>query len=178
MSAGEVDGPVWLTERLSLRRPSPDDIDDVLRLLQDPLTTLYNPSDALTDRDQAAALVERWRHHWDDHGIGYCIVSWRDGTAVLGVCGVKVMTLHGRQVFNLLYRLSPRIWGRGVATEAATELVLKATAHELRLPVVARVRPQNRASAAVALGAGLQRAAPWDYLGEDGPDKVYLVKPQ
>jgi len=81
-------------------------------------------------------------------------------------------------VFNLLYRLSPRVWGRGVATEAATELVLKATAHELRLPVVARMRPQNRASAAVALGAGLQRAAQWDSLGEDGPDKVYLVEPQ
>jgi len=83
-----------------------------------------------------------------------------------------------RVPFNLLYRLSPRVWGRGVATEAATELVLRATAHQLQLPVVARVRPQNRASAAVALGAGLQRAAQWDSTGEDGPEEMYLVEPQ
>ncbi len=123
MSGSDVGGPVWHTERLSLRCPSVDDVDDVFCLLQDSLATLHNPSDALTDRDQAAALVERWRHHWDDHGIGYCAVSWRDDTAVLGLCGVKVMALHERQAFNLLYRLSPPVWGRGVATEAATELV-------------------------------------------------------
>lgn len=165
---------MWLTERLSLRRPSlddVDDVDDVLRLLQEPLVTVHNSSDALTDRDQAEVLVERWRHHWDDHGIGYCVVTWRGDTAMVGVCGVKVMTLGGRQVFNLLYRLTPTVWGRGVASEAATELVLRATAHELRLPVVARVRPQNRASAAVALGAGLRRAAQWDSSGEDGPER-------
>ncbi len=178
MSGSDVGGPVWHTERLSLRRPSVDDVDDVFCLLQDSLATLHNPSDALTDRDQAAALVERWRHHWDDHGIGYCAVLWRDDTAVLGLCGVKVMALHERQAFNLLYRLSPRVWGRGVATEAATELVLRATAHQLQLPVVARVRPQNRASAAVALKAGLQRAAQWDSTGEDGPEEMYLVEPQ
>ena len=68
MSAGEVAGPVWLTGRLSLHRTNPDDIDDVLRLLQDPLTTLHNPSDALTDRDQAAALVEAI-HRGDRDGI-------------------------------------------------------------------------------------------------------------
>jgi len=100
MSGSDVGGPVWHTERLSLRRPSLDDVDDVFCLLQDSLATLHNPSDALTDRDQAAALVERWRHHRDDHGIGYCAVSWRDDTAVLGLCGVKVMALHERQVFN------------------------------------------------------------------------------
>ena len=180
MSGSDVGGPVWHTERLSLRRPSLDDVDDVFCLLQDSLATLHNPSDALTDRDQAAALVERWRHHWDDHGIGYRVVSCRGATTRRSAGAVRRQGDGAARAagVQLLHRLSPRVWGRGVATEAATELVLRATAHQLQLPVVARVRPQNRASAAVALGAGLQRAAQWDSTGEDGPEEMYLVEPQ
>lgn len=171
-----VDGAsdrVWLTPRLRLRRPTRGDAEPVLRLHQDPLAIEHNPADALVSREQAVALVDRWSQHWDEHGIGYCMVSWRSGGELLGVCGVKVITLQGRQVFNLLYRLSPAVWGHGVATEAATAVVERARAHELGLPIVARVRPANRASAGVALAAGLRRAPDLDADGEDGPDHIY-----
>ncbi len=64
-----------------------------------------------------------------------------------------------------------------LATWSASSGLLQRPARR-RLPVVARVRPQNRASAAVALGAGLQRAAQWDSTGEDGPEEMYPVEPQ
>lgn len=76
---------------------------------------------------------------------------WGDDAHVVGVSGVKRMTLAGRPVWNLLYRLEPSVWGRGVATEAATAVVTRAGHHPLGLPVTARVRPANRASARVAL---------------------------
>ncbi len=101
------------------------------------------------------------------------MVTWRDTADVLGVCGLKQMTLHGRTVWNLLYRLDPDVWGRGIATEAATAVVQRAAAHHPDHPVVARVRPANLASARVARNAGLVRAPELDTDGEDGPDQLY-----
>jgi len=87
------------------------------------------------------------------------------------------MTLHGSPVLDVLYRLHPAVWGRGVATEAATAVVARARCHPLRLPVVARVRPASSASARVALAAGLRRAPELDTCGEDGPEVVYRADP-
>lgn len=141
---------------------------------QDPLATAHNPADALEDEREAQQLVRRWMKHWEDHGIGYEIVSWREDVAILGVCGVKVMTLDGRPVLNLLYRLHPVAWGRGVASEAASAVVQRALRHRSGLPVVARVRPDNHSSARVALAAGLIRAEHLDTRGEDGPEHLYV----
>lgn len=176
MVAGGVGDPPWRTDGLCLRRPHRGDVDEMLCLHQDALATAHNPGDALADRGQAVVLLCRWLQHWDDHGIGYCIVTWRDDVEVLGVCGVKVMTLDERPVFHLLYRLTPTVWGHRIATEAAAELVARAAHHRYGLPVVARVRPSNRASAAVARNVGLHRAPHLDAPGQDGPDDVYILE--
>lgn len=177
MSVGGADVHVGLTDRLWLRRPTLGDVDVVLRLHQEPLAIAHNPADALAHHEQSTALVETWLQHWDEHGIGYCMVSWRCDVEVIGVCGVKVLTMNGLQVFNLLYRLSPPTWGQGVATEAAAAVIERARHHRLALPVVARVRPDNQASAGVALAAGLHRAPHLDTRGEDGPEEVYVSEP-
>lgn len=166
-------GAAIRTARLDLRQPGPADVPAILRLLSDPRTTAHNPGDALTDVEEVRQLVERWTRHWSDHGIGYWVLTWRDGSEVLGVSGVKLMTLHGRAVWNLLYRLEPDVWRRGIATESAVAVVERAMARHPDHPVVARVRPANRASARVALKAGLVRAPELDTDGEDGPDQLY-----
>jgi hypothetical protein len=61
------------------------------------------------------------------------------------------MTLRGRPVSNLFYRLDPCAWGQGIA----------------------RARPANHTSARVALKAGLARVAELDSLGEDGLDWIF-----
>lgn len=115
--------------------------------------------------------------HWHEHGIGYSLLSWHGDAAVLGVCGVKLMTLQDRPVLNLLYRLRPSVWGRGVATEAASAFVARARRHRLGLPVVARVRPTNHASARVALAVGLRRTPELGTHGQDGLDDLYAMDP-
>lgn len=173
------DGPAdeVRTARLRLRRPTLCDTEAVLGLHSDPPAIPHNPADALTDLGQAQARIEAWMQHWDQHGIGYCLVSWLDDAEVLGVYGVKVLTLDGARVFNLLYRLNPSWWGQGVATEAASAVIERARHHQLGLRVVARVRPDNHASAGVAVAAGLRRAPHLDTRGKDGPEEVYSSQP-
>jgi ribosomal-protein-alanine N-acetyltransferase len=166
-----------LTDRLSLRRPVPADIDAILRLHRDPVACAHNPSDMLTTRGEAIERYHRWDAHWTEHGFGYWAVCNRNGD-LLGFCGLKVMRLHERAVLNLFYRLDPAAWGNGIATEAATAVVAWAAAHgparAAELPVVARVRPANVASARVAERAGLHRRPELDVTGADGPDWIFV----
>jgi RimJ/RimL family protein N-acetyltransferase len=66
------------------------------------------------------------------------------------------------------------VWGHGVASEAASVVVDWALARSPALPVIARVRPENVASARVAIKAGLSRAEGLDTLGEDGLDQIFV----
>jgi RimJ/RimL family protein N-acetyltransferase len=165
---GDVDEELT-TERLSLRRPRPADVDAIFAIHADPLACAHNPSDALRTPEEAAELFERWDAHWQRHGFGYWVVRPHDSATTLGFCGVMYVA---DRVLNLFYRLAPESWGDGVATEAATAVV-RWTA---RLPdhaVIARVRPDNVASQRVAVLAGLRRAEHLDGEGYDGFDRIY-----
>ena len=177
-SVGRVK-PEWAndelrTARLALRHPVASDLEAVLRIHQIPEAVAHNPSDAIEDRAGAGRLLQRWIDHWRRNAFGYWAVSWRGDPSVFGFCGIKVMSLHDRPVANLFYRFDPCVWGRGVASEAASVVVEWALARSPALPVIARVRPDNVASARVAIKAGLSRVEGLDTLGEDGLDQIFV----
>ncbi|VXB49021.1 GNAT family N-acetyltransferase [Nocardioides sp. AX2bis] len=165
------------TERLCLTRPVAADAAGVFAVLGDLRTTGYNPSDALRDLVGAAALVATWDRHWEEHGFGYRCVREPGLDRVIGYAGVKRASMGGRPVLNLVYRFVPEVWGRGLATEAASAVVSTARDDMPTETIVARVRPGNRASQGVALKAGLRRDASMDCQGEDGLDWVFASRP-
>ena len=145
-------------------------MDAILRIHSDPRACAHNPSDMITVRAEAVDRCRRWRAHWERHGFGYWVLRRRGSSPVIGFCGLKLMRLHDAPVLNLFYRLDPAAWGLGFATEAASAVVAAAPPG---LPVVARVRPANVASARVAERAGLVRAEHLDTDGADGPDWIF-----
>jgi len=161
------------TERLRLAQPVSTDTAGVLAILADPRTVEHNPSDRLRDLGEAAELVARWVRHWEEHGFGYWCVREQGSDRLIGYAGVKRMVMHGCPVLNLVYRFVPEMWGRGFATEAAATVLARALDEMPAETVVARVRPDNRASQHVALKAGLQRDATMDSQGEDGLDWAF-----
>ncbi|MGH3774910.1 MAG: GNAT family N-acetyltransferase [Pseudonocardiaceae bacterium] len=163
-----------LTERLSLRRPTPEDIDAILSIHGDPRACEHNPSDALASREEVETLFVRWDEHWTHYGFGYWVVCYRGWARPAGFCGLKVMLFRERTVLNLLYRFDPAVWSNGLATEAATAVVAWAGKHQPQHPVIARVRPTNTASARVAVRAGLTRAENLDGPGYDGHDLIFI----
>jgi ribosomal-protein-alanine N-acetyltransferase len=165
------------TARLEMRRPVPPDIDAILRIVGDPTASLHNPSDLLTSRSEAEELFGHWDREWETWGIGYLVIRRRDAAEPLGFCGVKLVEFHGTEVLNLYYRLAPSAWGEGIASEAATAVVTWAKTQKPDHNIIARVRPENHASAKVATKAGLHRAPTLDTEGEDGPDLVYATNP-
>jgi [ribosomal protein S5]-alanine N-acetyltransferase len=170
----EFDNEELLTARLSLRRPTPADIDVIYAIHRDSRACAHNPADMLTTRADAEDLYRRWDEHWQRHGFGYWVIRARRVRKPLGFCGIKVMQLKDHEVLNLFYRLDPSAWGNGIATEAAIGVVGWATAHDPDCPVIARIRPDNAASLRVAAGAGLHRAEHLDSQGEDGLDWIFI----
>lgn len=173
MRDGAFDNKELLTARLSLRPPSRADVGAILSIHANPLTSLHNPSDALTTRGEAQRLFERWSDHWRRYGYGYWVVRRRDSIAPIGFCGFKSVQFNGRSTLNLFYRFHPSAWGNGLASEAATAVVKWAAQHLPEQPIIARVRPENIASQRVATHAGLVRAETLDSPGEDGFDWIY-----
>ncbi len=163
------------TARLSLRRPTTGDIDAIFAIHSDPRTCLHNPSDRLTQREEAEELYRRWNDQWQRCGYGYWVVR-RHGAAVqLGFCGIKPMELNGMKVLNLFYRFAPSAWGQGLGGEAATAVAAWASRQVPGLPLIARVRPSNIASQRVAVRAGLTRAEHLDTSGDDGLDWIFAA---
>ncbi|TWJ21842.1 RimJ/RimL family protein N-acetyltransferase [Micromonospora endolithica] len=159
------------TARLSLRRPGGADVGLIYALHTDPLACAHNPGDLLATRAEAVGRYRAWDAHWRRYGFGYWSVL-RDGAAV-GFCGVKVVPWDSGEALNLFYRFDPAVWGGGLASEAATAVVGWVAAGVSGRPVVARVRPDNVASARVAVRAGLRRARWLDRYGEDGLDWIF-----
>jgi ribosomal-protein-alanine N-acetyltransferase len=161
------------TSRLVLRQPVEADVDAVWRIHSDPSACAHNPGDAISTRDEAVERLRNWITHWERYGFGYFTVV--RGEELVGFCGIKRMQLHGKPVLNLFYRLDPAAWGGGIATEAATAVVRWAAEAWPAEVVIARVRPENVASAKVAERAGLRRHPELDAMGEDGPDWIFAT---
>lgn len=165
------------TGRLSLRRPTIDDVDAIFTIHNDPETCVHNPSDALTERCEAHALYARWNDQWQRSGYGYWVVLRHGETEPLGFCGIKPMELNGTAVLNLFCRFAPSAWGQGYASEAAAAVIAWASQHVAHLPLIARIRPANIASQRMAIRAGLTRAKHLDGPGYDGTDWIYTAQP-
>ena len=162
------------TARLKLDRLSVVDFDAMWSIYADPLTNEFNPDGPLT-RMAAQRMFGQWLGQWHDHGFGYWTV--RDEEGVIGFSGIRFGSWDDRTVLNLTYRLTPRAWGRGFATEAATAAVDLWRAEHSAHPLVAYTKPGNVGSQRTALAVGLERRPDLDHATDDalGDDIVFAA---
>lgn len=143
-------------EPLRFRPLDAADGELIHRLHGDPTTNEHNPFGASADRDASEAMLERWLQHWREEGFGYELAFMDD---LVGVGGARRDVWMGHAVVNLYWRLLPEYWGRGLASALAERaLVVARTAPRSGdEPIVARMTPENGASARVAERLGLER---------------------
>ena len=103
---------------------------------------------------QTRVYMTKNLRHWDDHGFGLWILRDAAGD-VAGRCVLRHLDVEGTDEVELGYGLHTQYWGRGLATEVATEL-LRLGRHELKRPsIVAITRHDNLGSQRVLVKAGM-----------------------
>jgi RimJ/RimL family protein N-acetyltransferase len=148
-----------LTERLELRAATAEEADvaGLHPIVSDPETWRHAPGERHTGPEQTRDWLARAAARWDTPDrLSYWLVRERDGAgdggdgsgAVVGVGGVQRRRADG--MWNLYYRFSPAVWGRGYATELSRAAVEAARAVDPEVPVVAWILAHNTASRRVA----------------------------
>jgi RimJ/RimL family protein N-acetyltransferase len=116
------------TARLLLREPRQADLPSYHEIWSDEETARF--VGGTKTRDEAEAMIERMRRHWDWFGVGLFTVERKEDERVLGRVGFLVWDperwanghrerLTGPVETEIGWTLGREHWGRGYATEAA-----------------------------------------------------------
>ncbi len=151
-----------MTERLELRRFSPDDAAGFFRLNEDPEVIRYTGDSAFADENAARDFILDYSHY-SRHGYGRWSVYSKLSGQYVGFCGLKYSP--EKNEVDLGFRILRKYWGKGYATEAGTES-LRLGFHRYGLKkIVGRAMEANLASHRVLEKLKMTRA---DRFEEEG----------
>lgn len=162
----------WLeSDRLALRRFTPDDYDWLVALYSDAEVMRYGGG-TKTPEQVKSVMRERVLDYYDAHpGLGVWQTIERASGAPVGFHVLN--NIQGESIIQVGYFLVKPAWGRGYATEMARAL-LRYGFGELRLPsIAAMAERENVASHRVLTKIGLrrngERAFPHPAYASSGP---------
>lgn len=157
------------TEHLRLRAVAWNDLEDLVRLHDDPLVARYM---GVRDRDWYEWRIAASLEEWAERGHGFVSILDSNDGRFLGRTGLKYWPEFGET--ELGWVLRPEARGRGFATEAAAA-VLSWGFERFDFPcITAMIRPDNAASIAVAERLGMEPIREDELLGD--PVVVYAVR--
>lgn len=143
------------TERLILRRLTADDAEGLYRIYHEPEVLRYFTQGPPESIAAERAGIERHLLHYARHGFGLYATVLRESGELIGRCGLLAKEVDGVPEIEVAYLLSPRFWGRGLASEAA-RAIRDFAFHSLNHSrLVAIIHPGNFASKRVATGIGM-----------------------
>lgn len=117
------------TERLILRDLRAEDIDGIYELDSNPLVHKYLGNNPITTKKKAEDIVKFVQLQYKERGIGRFAAIEKSSGYFIGWCGLKLNSeeneaLNGKQNFyDIGYRLIPKFWGKGYATESAVKML-------------------------------------------------------
>ena len=141
------------TPRLKLRNFTEGDLDRMANLMSDAQFTRFSLGPY--SREQTKTFLEKILAGYRDHVPSQFAVILRAENELIGYCGFFRQTVDGAEEIEIGYRLDPKYWGLGLATEAA-RAVRDHAFSDLKLDhVISLIHPENVASRRVAEKNGM-----------------------
>jgi len=142
------------TKRLHYRMLSPDDLDALLLMVGDPEVMKYLGAEAgaIVSREETKDILGKMIEFFAQNGFGrWAVVNKEDGK-LIGLCGFRLL----ENTPELFYLFARNVWGKGLATEAASAM-LQYGFRELGFErIVAATRHGNTASIRVLAKIGMK----------------------
>lgn len=143
------------TARLTLRRFIPDDLPLLDRLNSDIEVMRYLGGTVTLDATRVILHSRILRYYGEHPGLGVWATLLRETQECIGFHLLN--HVQGETLIQVGYRLFPRFWGRGYATEMSLALLHYGFAHKQLPTLTANAHLDNHASQRVLLKCGLQR---------------------
>ncbi|HZS07987.1 MAG TPA: GNAT family N-acetyltransferase [Blastocatellia bacterium] len=161
------------TGRIILREMTMDDVDDLARILSDPITMRFYPQPL--DDQGVREWVARNLNRYAQDGCGLWAMVLKDNRHVVGDCGLVVQEVEGVKDLEIGYHVNRQYWGQGLATEAARACRDYGFSHFGRQKLISLIRPENIPSRRVAEKNGL-RVVNETLLWKDILHYVYAIE--
>jgi RimJ/RimL family protein N-acetyltransferase len=162
--------PTLETERLVLLPLSADEADSLHRISNEPNVRRYLWDGELVSEATLKGFIAQSDRMFSKERIGLFGVRMRGREDLLGFCGF--VRLGGMEEPELWYELTQKVWGRGIATEAARACLRYALEEAGMERVIAGADVPNTASLRVIEKLGMK------YLGNinaRAPEEPYFA---
>jgi RimJ/RimL family protein N-acetyltransferase len=116
--------------------------------------------------EQSQAAIERVKARWAEWGYGWWAFVDRESGELVGAGALQHLAKDASRPHEIAWRLRRDAWGRGLAVEAAREIVRFAF-EEVGAPCVYAIAdPDNAASIAVMRRLGMRDVGPEEHEGQ------------
>jgi ribosomal-protein-alanine N-acetyltransferase len=150
------------TKRLILREIEDSDLDGIFELDSNPLVHKYLGNKPIKNITEAEKIIQFIQKQYIERGVGRLVAIEKATGEFIGWSGLKLNTgieeeLNEKQDFyDIGYRLIPKFWGKGYATESSIEM-LKYGFNKLNIDtIIGAAEVENIASNSVLQKIGLQ----------------------
>jgi ribosomal-protein-alanine N-acetyltransferase len=150
------------TERLVLRRFTPDDLDELMALRADPEVVRYLGDQP---REKVEQRLGYFISLYESHGFGMWAVTLKTTGQMIGWCGL--IFLDGTTEVEVGYGVARDYWGRGLMTEAAHAALRYGFETAGLERIVAVAMPENQASRRVMEKLGMRYEKMAHHYGHD-----------
>lgn len=110
------------TERLFLREFNLTDVEVVYEFNSNTEVHKYTGDEVLKSPERAREIItDVWFQDYKKYGYGRWAVVYKPEDKVIGFAGLKYLPEIGET--DIGYRFLPEYWGKGIASEASTEII-------------------------------------------------------
>lgn len=160
------------TERLILRKFTPDDYKGVFEFGSNPEVQRYTGNPNLETLNEAKDLISNvWLKDYATYGYGRLAAIYKPDNKIIGFAGIKYLPEF--DAVDLGYRFLPEYWGKGIATEVSEAIIEYVFSYMNINRLIAMVMPENPASSRVLEKVGFThfKTAPYE---EGEPDCLWF----
>jgi ribosomal-protein-alanine N-acetyltransferase len=150
------------TERMLLRPLAEKDLDDLHAMFSDPVVMRFSLT-GVRDREEARRWLEITTSKYRKYGHGFLAAALKDDGSYAGHAGLLRQEVDGDTEIEIGYWFARRIWGRGLATEAAIASRDLGFGEMGCTRLISLIVPENVASRKVAERVGMrcEKMATW-----------------
>jgi ribosomal-protein-alanine N-acetyltransferase len=160
---------IFETARLVLRQFTLDDAPLIYQLNQDPEVVKYVHEPPLTSVEQAEEIIANIIMPQYPNKLGRWSINLKENNAFVGWCGLKYRA--DLDEIDLGYRLMKSYWGKGIATEAASQTLQYGFQNLNLKTIIGKAHIDNLASIGVLEKIGMNFIA--NSIEDACPIKIY-----